>query len=143
MSKMIFINLPVGDLPRSMAFYEALGFSNNPAFTDDKAACMVWSEAIFVMLHTHESWRRFTDRPIPDAGSSEVVLAISFEDKPAVDALLETVAKQGGTADINPAMDMGFMYNRSFTDLDGHIWEAFWMDPAAAADGPPDTADAA
>ena len=65
MAKMIFVNLPVTDLPRSKAFYEAVGFTNNPQFSDDNAACMVWSDTIFAMLHTHDSWRRFTQRPIP------------------------------------------------------------------------------
>ena len=67
MSRMIFVNLPVADLAASMAFYQALGFENNPQFTDDAAACMVWSDSIFVMLLTHEKWRTFTDRPIPPA----------------------------------------------------------------------------
>lgn len=131
MSKMIFVNLPVADLDASMAFYKALGFENNPQFTDDKAACMVWSEAIYVMLHTHASWRRFTSRPIPPATSSEVMLALSCDGREAVDAMNEVAAANGGTADINPVQDLGFMYNRNLADLDGHIWEAFWMDPTA------------
>ena len=131
MTRMIFVNLPVADLPRAMAFYEALGFTNNPQFTDENAACMVWSETIFTMLHTHESWRRFTQRPIPGTDSSEVMLAFNLEDRAEVDALIDTVAANGGTADVNPKQDHGFMYNRSFTDPDGHIWEPFWMDPAA------------
>lgn len=77
MSRMIFVNLPVADLAASMAFYQALGFENNPQFTDDTAACMVWSDSIFVMLLTHEKWRTFTDRPIPPATASEVLLALS------------------------------------------------------------------
>src|SRR3546814_9470906 len=79
MTRMIFVNLPVSDLPASMAFYEALGFTNNPHFTDDSAACMVWSEAINVMLLTHDKWRTFTSRPIPPSTSSEVLLAISLD----------------------------------------------------------------
>ena len=143
MSKMIFINLPVGDLPKSMTFYEALGFTNNPAFSDETAACMVWSEAIFVMLLSHEKWRTFTTRPIPDAGSSEVALAFNLDSVAEVNALMDKIAAHGGMADINPPQDHGFMFQRSFTDPDGHVWEPFWMDPAAAAGGPPDTADAA
>jgi len=131
MTRMIFVNLPVADLKRSMAFYEAIGFSNNPQFTDENAACMVWSEAIFVMIHTHASWRRFTQRPIPSADASEVMLAIGLDDRAAVDAMLDIVAAQGGTADINPQQEHGFMFSRSFTDPDGHIWEPYWMDPAA------------
>lgn len=127
---MIFVNLPVKDLTASMAFYTALGFSNNPHFTDDTAACMVWSKEIYVMLLTHDKWHQFTNRPIPATTSSEVMLALSCDSRDAVDAMI-TAAKQGGTADINPVQDLGFMYSRAFTDPDGHIWEPFWMDPAA------------
>lgn len=131
MQKMIFVNLPVKDLPRAMAFYEALGFTNNPRFTDDSAACMVWSEAIHVMLLTHERWRTFTSRPVPPSTDSEVMLALALDSREAVDRMNEKAAAHGGAADVNPLQDLGFMYNRSLTDLDGHIWEAFWMDPAA------------
>ncbi|KUM54886.1 VOC family protein [Rheinheimera sp. EpRS3] len=130
MSRMIFVNLPVKDLKASMAFYTALGFTNNPHFTDDTAACMVWSKAINVMLLTHDKWRQFTNRPIPATTSSEVMLALSCDSREAVDAM-NNAAKQGGTADINPVQDLGFMYSRALTDPDGHIWEPFWMDPAA------------
>ncbi|MFD1944058.1 VOC family protein [Paradevosia shaoguanensis] len=131
MTKMIFVNLPVVDLPRAMAFYEALGFVNNPQFTDDTAAAMVWSEAINVMLLTHAKWRSFTDRPIAPAGSSEVMLAISCDSKEMVDRMNEAAAANGGTADINPKQDLGFMYNRNLADPDGHVWEAMWMDMSA------------
>jgi uncharacterized protein len=131
MLKMIFINLPVTNLSASMEFYKAIGFTNNPNFTDETAACMVWSESIHVMLLTHEKWRTFTNRPIPPAGSSEVMLALSFESRAAVDAINEAATAQGGIADINPAQDLGFMYNRNIADPDGHVWEAFWMDAAA------------
>lgn len=135
MTKMIFVNLPVADLPKSMAFYTALGFKNNPMFTDETAACMVWSEAIHVMLLTHDKWKTFTKRPIPPTTSSEVMLALAFESREAVDAINTTAAANGGTADINPVQDLGFMYNRALADLDGHLWEAFWMDPAAIPAG--------
>ncbi|NZA25664.1 lactoylglutathione lyase [Luteimonas sp. SJ-92] len=131
MTKMIFINLPVTDLAASMAFYKALGFENNPHFTDETAACMVWSEAINVMLLTHDKWRTFTSRPIPPPTSSEVLLALSFDSRAEVDAANEVAAANGGTADINPAQDLGFMYNRNLADPDGHVWEAMWMDPSA------------
>lgn len=131
MSRMIFVNLPVADLKASMAFYSALGFENNPQFTDDTAACMVWSEAIHVMLLTHDKWRTFTKRPIPPITSSEVMLAISLDNREAVDAMNAAAAANGGTADINPVQDLGFMYNRNLADLDGHVWEAFWMDMSA------------
>jgi predicted lactoylglutathione lyase len=131
MSRMIFVNLPVADLKASIAFYKALGFTQNPHFSDDTAACMVWSEAINVMLLTHDKWRSFTSRPIPPHTSSEVMLALSLDDRAAVDAMNESAAAHGGQADVNPVQDLGFMFNRNFADPDGHIWEAFWMDPAA------------
>lgn len=131
MSRMIFVNLPVNDLEASKSFYEALGFENNPHFTDDTAACMVWSESINVMLLTHAKWRQFTKRPIPPSTSSEVMLALSRKSREAVDAMNETAAANGGTADVNPAQDLGFMYNRNLADPDGHVWEAMWMDPTA------------
>jgi hypothetical protein len=132
---MIFINLPVRDLQKSMVFYTALGFTNNPHFTDDTAACMVWSEAIHVMLLTHAKWRTFTSREIPPPSASEVMLAISCESRHAVDAMNEAAAAHGGTADINPVQDLGFMCNRNLADPDGHVWEAMWMDPAAIPAG--------
>jgi len=135
MSRMIFVNLPVSDLKASMAFYQAIGFTNNPHFTDATAACMVWSEAINVMLLTHAKWRRFTSRPIPPSTSSEVMLALSCESRDAVDRMNEVAATNGGQADINPAQDLGFMYNRNLSDPDGHVWEAMWMNPAAMPSG--------
>jgi predicted lactoylglutathione lyase len=131
MSKMIFVNLPVTDLGASMAFYKSIGFENNPHFSDDTAACMVWSETINVMLLSHAKWRTFTNRPIPPATSSEVMLALSHDSREAVDATSKAAAANGGTADINPVQDLGFMYGRSLTDPDGHVWEVVWMDPAA------------
>lgn len=131
MTKMIFVNLPVTDLPRAKSFYEALGFTNNPHFSDETSAAMVWSETIHVMLLTRAKWRSFTSRPIPSATSSEVMLAISCESREAVDRMNDTAAKHGGMADINAKQDLGFLYNRSLTDPDGHVWEAMWMDPAA------------
>ena len=131
MTRMIFVNLPITDLQASMAFYTALGFKNNPQFTDETAACMVWSEAINVMLLTHAKWRTFSSRPIPPATSSEVLLALTCENQAAVDAMNTAASANGGSADINPMQDLGFMYNRSLADPDGHVWEAFWMDMSA------------
>lgn len=131
MPRMLFASLPVADLKASMAFYEALGFSNNPQFTDETAACMVWSDAIFVMLLTHDKWRGFTTRPIPPATASEVMLALTFDSRAEVDAFHDAAVRQGGTADVNPVGDYGFMYSRSTTDLDGHLWEGVWMDMSA------------
>ena len=131
MAKQIFVNLPIGSLKASMAFYDALGFKNNPQFTNDDAACMVYSVTIYVMLHSHGSWRRFTQRPIPPSSSSEVMLALSVDSIQEVDTMNDIATANGGTADINPKQDLGFMYSRAFTDPEGHIWEPFWMDPKA------------
>lgn len=131
MIKQIFINLPVSNLPASMTFYEALGFELNKQFSDETAACMVWSESIFVMLLTHDKWRTFTNRPIPPATSSEVLLALSCDSRETVDKLNLIATQNGGTADINPKQDLGFMYNRNLSDLDGHVWEMFWMNQDA------------
>src|SRR5512145_2791186 len=100
MPRMIFVNLPVANLAKSMAFYTAIGFKNNPHFTDETAACMVWSDAIHVMLLTHAKWKTFTSRPIPPATASEVMLAISLDSRAEVDAMNKLVAGNGGTADI-------------------------------------------
>ena len=131
MPKMIAVNLPVVDLQKSMKFYEAIGFTNNPQFTDETAACMVWSEAIFVMLLTHDKWKSFTDRPIPPATSSEVLLCVSLESREEVDKMNQLAGEHGGTADLTPPADYGFMWSRFFADPDGHVWEPMWMDETA------------
>src|SRR3546814_11364628 len=87
---------------------------------------MVWSETIFVMILTHDKWKSFTDRPIADRGSSEVSLALALGSKEAVDAMVEAAAAAGGTADVNPVQDHGFMYGRDILDPDGHVWGPFW-----------------
>lgn len=135
MPKVIFISLPVTDLPRSRLFYEALGFTNNPAFTGETTACMVWSEAIHVMIHTHDAWRTFTTRPIPPSTHSEVGFQLTLDNRDAVDAMAAAAAAHGGTADINPIEDHGFMYTRDLTDPDGHVWGAMWMDQTAIPQG--------
>jgi len=133
MSKMLFVNLPVTDLTRSTAFYEALGLSKNPQFSDETAACMVLSDTTFVMLLTHAKWRTFTNRPIPPATASEVMLALTCDSPAAVDAMATAAGAHGGTADVDPAQDLGFMFNRHIADPNGHVWEAVWMDMAAGA----------
>ena len=136
MAKQIFINLPVRDLPKSKAFYEAIGAVNNPQFSDETAACMVLSDTIFVMLLTHAKWAFFTKKPISDARqASEVMLALSADDRKAVDTMVDAAGAHGGKADVNPAQDHGFMYGRSFEDLDGHIWETFVMDMSQMPQG--------
>ena len=132
MAKMIFVNLPVTDLKRSMAFYEAVGFTNNPQFTNDMAAAMAWSDEIVVMLLTHEFWKTFTEKAIPDARSTaQVLLCLGQDSRDAVDAIVDRAIKAGGRAEPTPNQDLGFMYGRSFEDPDGHIWENVFMDMAA------------
>jgi uncharacterized protein len=136
MAKQIFVNLQVRDLPKAKAFYEAIGAVNNPQFSDETAACMVLSDTIFVMLLTHAKWASFTKKPISDARqASEVMLALSADDRPAVDAMVSAAGAQGGKADVNPTQDLGFMYGRSFEDLDGHVWETFHMDMSRMPQG--------
>lgn len=138
MTQMIFVNLPVTDLDRSKAFYAALGFANEPNFTNEQAACMVLSDAIFVMLLTHDFWKTFTSKPIPDAKeTAQVMLAVSREDRAAVDTMVDAAAANGGRADCNSKQDLDFMYGRSFEDPDGHIWEPNWMDMQAMLNGSP------
>ena len=133
MSKMIFLNLPVADLARSTAFYEAVGASKNPQFSDDTASCMVLSDIIHVMLLTHDKFRQFTPKKIADAkATSEVLICLSADSRNAVDDIIGKVSAAGGSADPSPKQDFGFMYGRSFEDPDGHIWEVMWMDVEAA-----------
>ena len=137
MSRMIFVNLPSTDLARSDRFYSALGWRRNPAFSDDSAVCMVWSETIHAMLLTVERWRTFCERDIPDAHhSAQVMLALNLEDRAAVDSLAGIAGVSGGSSDPNPPQDHGFMVSRSVADPDGHIWELFWMDPASVPQTP-------
>jgi predicted lactoylglutathione lyase len=131
MTKMIFVSLPVTDLEGSIAFYKALGFHQNPQFSDATAACMVWSETIYAMLLTHAKWRTFTERPLPPPGTSAVMLSLAMDSRDAVDAMNLAAAAHGGQADVNPVQELGFMYSRDLADPDGHLWGAFWMDPAA------------
>jgi predicted lactoylglutathione lyase len=128
---MIFVSLPITNLKASIAFYKALGFEQNPQFSDDSSACMVWSEAIYVMLVTHPKWRTFTQRPFPAAGTVGSMLSLSMDSRDDVDAMNAAAAAHGGQADANPVEDLGFMYTRDLADPDGHLWAILWMDPAA------------
>src|SRR5580704_3214375 len=134
MSKLIFVNLPVRDLKASTAFYIALGATLNPQFSGEKSSCMMFSDAIGVMLLTHEHYSQFTKRPIGDARrESQALLALSVESRDAVNATLSQATAAGGRADPNEAQDHGFMFSRSVEDPDGDVWEIMWMDPAALA----------
>ncbi len=133
MARLIFVNLPVTDLPRSLAFYEAIGATPDPRFTDDSAAAISFSETIHAMLLTHERFSGFTTRIIIDAHThAQVGFALSEESREAVDDMVARAIAAGGEGDPNPVQDHGFMYARSFADPDGHIWEPMWMDVEAA-----------
>jgi predicted lactoylglutathione lyase len=131
MATKIFVNLPVKDLKKSMRFFEAIGFRNNPQFTDDTAACMVLSEDIYVMLLTHAKFNDFTPKQIADATkSTEVINALSCDSRAQADDIVRKALGAGGLSYAEPK-DHGFMYQHGFQDPDGHIWEVFWMDPKA------------
>ena len=133
MAKLIFVNLPVSDLARATAFYQAVGAEKNEQFCDGTASCMVFSETIHAMLLTHEKFSQFTPKAIADAKhTSEVLICLSEESRAAVDATIGKAAAAGGRLDPTPTQDYGFMYGRSFEDPDGHIWEVMWMDVEAA-----------
>ncbi|WP_332826763.1 VOC family protein [Ramlibacter sp.] len=132
MARKIFVNLPIKDMERSQAFFRALGFSFNPQFTNEQGACMVISEDIFTMLLVEPFFQTFTKKPIADAKkSTEVLVCLSCDSRDEVDALVKKAIAAGGTAP-NAPQDHGFMYAHGFEDLDGHVWELVWMDPAAA-----------
>jgi uncharacterized protein len=136
MRRMIFVNLPVADLDRSMRFYAAVGAANEPKFTNQAAAMMRFSEEVNVMLLTHDFYRTFTSKEIPDAHrSAQVLLCLSAQSREAVDNQVGQAAAAGGVIDPCPKQDYGTMYGRSFEDPDGHIWEVMWMDAATAEQG--------
>ncbi|SKB07752.1 hypothetical protein SAMN02745166_04780 [Prosthecobacter debontii] len=133
-NKMIFLNLPVRDLARSMSFFRALGYTFNEKFTDDSAACLVISETIYAMLLTHEKFQGFMPQgnQIVDAfQSTQALIALSCTDRDEVNALVAKAVAAGGRI-YNEPQDHGFMYGHGFQDPDGHVWEVFWMDPAMA-----------
>lgn len=140
MSKMIFVNLPVTDVARSTAFYEAIGMEKNAKFSNDQAVSMVWSDTIHFMLLDHAFYATFTDKRIIDAQTtSGALIALALDSRAEVDAIA-AAAVAGGGSEVHGAEDLGFMYSRAFSDPDGHGFGPFWMDPAAAEDGPPDMA---
>lgn len=128
MNRKIFVNLPVRDLERSKEFFAELGFGFNPRFTNEDAACMVVSDDIFVMLLTETYFKTFTKKELADAHrTTEVLVCLSETSRAAVDAHLAK-ALEAGASEAREAQDLGFMYGRSFNDLDGHIWEVVWVD---------------
>jgi predicted lactoylglutathione lyase len=133
MARMIFVNLPVTDLDRSIAFYRAIGAEQNMQFSDETAAMMSFTPEINVMVLTHDKYRQFTSKPLADAhATSEVLLCVSADGRQAVDEMVVSAAGAGGVADPGPVQEHGFMYGRSFEDPDGHHWEVMWMDLEAA-----------
>ena len=128
MSKQIFINLAVKDLQKSMDFYTALGFTNNPQFSDTSGKCMVWSESIYVMIMTHEKFSSFATKPIADTKSSVAGLfSLSVDSVENVNSIVNNGLKAGGT-EPSEMKDYGFMQQRTIEDFDGHTWEIFYMD---------------
>lgn len=131
MPRSLFVNLCVSDLAKSMQFFKALGFKFNEQFTNDTAACLVLSETNYAMLITIPRFKEFTPKAIADAKTTtEVLVAFDCDSRQEVDRITETALAAGGTA-CRETQDHGFMYGRSFQDLDGHIWEPFWMDQSA------------
>ena len=131
MSRMIFVNLPVKDLGRSVDFFKNLGFEFNPQFTDENATCMIVSEQACVMLLVEPFFKGFTTKDVADAATStETILALSAETRAEVDELVDKALAAGGQPSAD-GMDQDFMYSRNFQDVDGHLWEVIWMDPSA------------
>jgi len=131
MDRKTFVNLPVRDLPKSKDFFGKLGFKFNQQFTDETGACMVLSDDAYVMLLTHPKFREFAPQTIADATrSTEVLVALSCENRGKVDEMVAKAVAAGGRT-YNMPKDYGFMYGHGFQDLDGHVWEVFYMDPSA------------
>ena len=131
MARKIFVNLAVEDLDRSVEFFTKLGFSFDPRFIDETATCIIVSDEAFVMLLVESKFREFTKKELADPSTqTEAILALSAESREAVDELADKALAIGGSPANDPT-DYGFMYGRSFQDLDGHLWELIWMDPSA------------
>ena len=134
MSTQIFINLPVKDLNKSVAFFKAMGFTHNPKFTDESAACIVFSDEINVMLLTHSKFKEFARKPMADAHKSiEVLTCLTFDDKTRIDQIVDKAIAAGASEPRREPQLNDSMYMRSFDDLDGHAWEILWMDPKGMA----------
>lgn len=137
MNQMIFVNLPVSDLDRTRAFYEGIGFSINPMFSNDQALSVVVSDTIYLMVLKRDFFETFVSRPMADPATTvSALVALSRDSRAAVDTMTEAALAHGGI-EPRPVQDLGFMYSRAFCDPDGNWFEPFWMDPAAAEAGPP------
>ncbi len=133
MPRMIFVNLPVKDVQKSTDFYIALGATKDERFSDETGSCLVISDTIFIMALSHEKFAQFTTKEIADARrTAQVLLCLSCDSSAEVDDTVAKATAAGGKADPGPKQDYGFMYGRSFEDLDGHIFEVMWMDVEAA-----------
>lgn len=136
MHQMIFVNLPVADLGASRRFFTDLGYGFNEKFCDGNALCLVLGETAFAMLLRRDFFATFTSKAVADGhATAETLLALSADSRATVDAIVDRAVAAGGTE--GKTEDHGFMYGRSYGDLDGHVWEIIWMDPQAAQDGPP------
>jgi predicted lactoylglutathione lyase len=132
MPKSLFVNLPVADLAASTRFYASIGCVKNAQFSDDKASSMAWSDAITFQLLTRAYFSTFSPKPVADAQQTcQVLLAMTRDSRADVDAIVKAAVSAGGKADIRSAMDLGWLYNRSFADPDGHLFEAVWVDSKA------------
>ncbi|PVB41766.1 VOC family protein [Mycobacteroides abscessus] len=130
MSRMLFVNIPIANAAASRKFFDHLGFSFNDQFCDENTLCMAVNEQSWVMMLEHDRFRGFIADDIADTSKSrEVLLCVSADSRAGVDELVDAALAAGGV-DWMRAQELGFMYGRSFRDLDGHVWEVSWMDPA-------------
>lgn len=142
-NRSLFLNVPVKDLQRSIAFFTKLGFTFNPKFTDETATCMLVGEQAYIMLLTHEKFMQFSKLPLGDPTTHALALyTFGVPTRDEVDTVVDAALAAGAT-DANDDEDYGFMRSRAFFDLDGHGWQIMWMDPAAAEQGPEEFAAAA
>ena len=128
MSKSLFVNLPIANLKKSVEFFTELGFTFNPQFTDEQSTCMIISDNIFVMLLEHAKFEGFIDKKIAPRDTAEAILALSCDSVEEVKTLTEKAFAMGARR-LNDPEDMGFMFSWGFEDLDGHLWDVFWMNP--------------
>ena len=135
MMKSIYVGLPVTNLAASTQFYETLGFKKDAQFSDDTTSTMIWSDTITFQLQTHDKFKGWVSKEVADARTtSEVLLTLSQDTRDDVDAIIKAAAEAGGKAGTRAPIDMGWLYNRSFEDPDGHMFEALWLDMTGAAD---------
>lgn len=131
MPKMIFINIPVANLASSTRFYETIGCRKNARFSNEKASSMIWSDEITFQLLTREYFQTFSKKPVADAHAGcQVLLCLSQDNRADVDALAALAGSAGGEVDMRAPIDLGFLYNRTFEDPDGHVFELVWLNPA-------------